>query len=100
MESITTNENYPVSGEPINNATDENNLLKLFDWFSGLMLPMSDWLEPHTTIVVIEPSLQGKSAIYEVTIQNLTTITLLDTGANISVVSVILQDMQKFNLRS
>ena len=42
MESIIQNENYPASEESISTATDEDNLMKLFEWFSGLTLPMSD----------------------------------------------------------
>ena len=48
---------------------------------------MSDRQELDTTVVIIETCLQGKSIIYEVTIQNMITIVLLDLGANISVVS-------------
>ena len=51
------------------------------------MLPMLDRLELDTMIVISEASLQGKSTTFEVTFQNLTTIALLDTGVNISVVS-------------
>ena len=54
MESITTNENCPVSDEPIINATDEDVLMKLFDQLSSLVLPMSDLLTPDTTIVISE----------------------------------------------
>ena len=48
---------------------------------------MSDQLEPESIIVISEASLQGRTTTYKVTIQNLMTIVLLDTGANISVVS-------------
>ena len=43
---------------------DEDDLLKLFDQFSSLMLPMSHWLELDTA-VISESSLSGKSAMYE-----------------------------------
>ena len=36
MESITTNKNHPATKEPTHDATDEDNLMKLFDqslWF-------------------------------------------------------------------
>ena len=39
------------------------------------------------TIVISEASLQGKRTFYQVTIQNIVTTALLDTEANISVVS-------------
>ena len=38
-----------------------------------------------TTIIISEASLQGRSTTYKVTIQNLRTIALVDTGASISV---------------
>ena len=42
MGNITPNDNYPTSQEPINNSTDEDDIMKLFDQFSGLTSPMSD----------------------------------------------------------
>ena len=42
MESITTNEDYSTTQEPRSNATNEDNLMKLFNQFSSLTLPMSD----------------------------------------------------------
>ena len=42
MESITTNKKYPNSQEPMSNATDEDDLMKLSDLFSTFMPPMSD----------------------------------------------------------
>ena len=79
-------ENYPSTQDRVCNVTDEDILMELFDQFSRFMLPMSDWLEADT-IVISEASLQGRSATYQVTIQNIVTTALLDTGANISVVS-------------
>ena len=42
VESITTNKNYPTREEPRSNSTDEDDLMKLFDQFSGFTLPMLD----------------------------------------------------------
>ena len=89
MESIITNENHSASEEPISDATDEDDLMKLFNQLSVLMLSMSYWLELGTTIVISEASLQGKGTTYEVKIQTLITIAVLDTGANISIVSIM-----------
>ena len=80
-------ENKPSSQDPIGNATNKDSLMELFNQFSSLMSPMSDWLELNTTDAISEGSLQGKSTTYQITIQNLITTALLDTGANISVVS-------------
>ena len=80
MQCITY-ENYPVSQEPVSDSTDEDDLMRLFHQFSGFMHPVSDWLELDTIIVISKTALEGKSTIYHVTIQNLTTA-LLDTGAN------------------
>ena len=87
MESIMTNKKYQASKEPIGYPTDEDDIMKLFDQLSSLTSPMLDWLTPDTIIVINEASLQGKSTTYKVKIQNLQTIALLDTGANITVVS-------------
>ena len=84
--NFTINKNYPTSQEPISNSTDEDELMKLFYRFFGFTPSSSDLLELDTTIVTSEASLQGKSTTYQVTIQNLTTIALLNTGANISVI--------------
>ena len=87
MESITTNKNYSATQEPINNVTNEDDLMKLFDQFCNLMIPTSDSPQLDTTTVVSEALLQGKGATYQVTIHNLATTALQDTGANMSVVS-------------
>ena len=42
MESITTQENYLATQEPRNDATNEDDLMKLFDQVSGLTLLMPD----------------------------------------------------------
>ena len=63
MESIPTSINHPASEEPVNDASDEDNLVRLFDRFSGMMWPTSDWLEPDSTIVINEASLQGQCHI-------------------------------------
>ena len=86
MESLTTTNNYQISQDPIRDSTDEDDLMKLFDQSSGFTLPTSDLLEPDHIIVISEASLQGKSTTYQTTIQNLTTVPLLDTGTNISVI--------------
>ena len=85
MEAMMAGDNDPSTQDPVWNVTDEDGLLELFDQFSGLMLLMSDCLEPDT-IVITEATLQGKCATYMVTIQNIVTTALLDTGANILVV--------------
>ena len=78
-------ENDLSTQDPIGNVTDEDGLMELFDQFSGLMSPVS-----LTRIIYYywhQDSLQGKSTTYQVTIQNVITTALLDTEANISVVS-------------
>ena len=57
---MKANGNYPTSQEPISNSTDEDDLMKLFYQFSSFLPPTSDLLELDTTIVISEPSLQGK----------------------------------------
>ena len=59
--------NEPSTKDPVGNVRDEDGLMELFDQFSGLMSPMSDWLELDT-VSTSEASLQVKSAIYQVTI--------------------------------
>ena len=86
MELWGKNKNYPASEEPISDLTDEDDLMKLFDQFSCLKSPMSDWLEPDTTIVNGEASLQGRNATYEVTIQNLNNTSINGHRGNKSVV--------------
>ena len=76
MESITMNKNYPTSQKPISGSNDEDDLMRLFDQFTGFMPSMSDQLEPDTTTVISEASLLGKSATHQVTIKNLTTMML------------------------
>ena len=76
--------NDPAIQSPFDNVVDEDILMELFDQFSGLKSPVLDWLEMDTTVTVSEASLQGKSATYQVTIQNLVTTALLDARANIS----------------
>ena len=43
METIVTNKNYPASEELINDVTDIDNLMKLFDLFSGWHHPC--WMD-------------------------------------------------------
>ena len=42
METITTNEIYPSSEEPISNVMDGDGLMKLFDQFHCLVSPLSN----------------------------------------------------------
>ena len=79
-------ENGPSTQDSVGNVTNADGLMELFDQFSGLLSSVLDWLEPDAIIVISEASLQGKSATYQITIQSIITTTLLDTGANISVV--------------
>ena len=79
-------ENDQATQDSTGNTTDEDGLIELFNQFCNLTSPMSDCIEPDTMVVVSEASLQGKINTYQVTIQNLITIALLDTGANIPVV--------------
>ena len=83
METKMAGENDSSTQDPIGTVTDKDGLMELFDKFPGLSSPMSDCLEPDTTIVISEASLQGKSSTYQVTIQNLVT-TLLDMGKYVS----------------
>ena len=76
-------ENDPSTQDTANNVTDEDGLMELFDQFFRLMSLMSDCLEPDS-IIISEASHEGKSTTYQVTIQNITTRALLDTGANLS----------------
>ena len=66
MEIVLGGKNVPSTRTHL-----EDGLMELFDQLPGLASPMSDWVELETTIVISEASLQGKSAIYQVTIQNL-----------------------------
>ena len=64
------------------NVTDKHDLMEQFDQFFRLMSLMSDWLQPDT-IFISEASLQVTSNLYQVTVQNIITTTLLATGENI-----------------
>ena len=59
-------ENDPSTQDPIGNVTNEDGLMELFDQLTGLTVPVLDWLELDTTIVISEASVQGKSATYQV----------------------------------
>ena len=72
--------NDPSTKEPIGKVKDEDGLMELFNQFPSLTSNKLGWLEPDTAIVISEASLQGKSAMYQVTIQNLITTALLDKG--------------------
>ena len=65
MESITINKNYSATQELTSNETDDNDLIKLFDQFSGFTSPMSDCLELDTTTVISKASLQGRSVTHQ-----------------------------------
>ena len=78
----------------ITQLAKSHQVIQLMRWPNETVLPVFwldithiRWLEPDTTVVISEASLQGKGATYQVTIQNLTTVALLDTRTNISVVS-------------
>ena len=86
MEAVMVWENNPSTQDSVQNATDEDGLMELFDQFSGLMSPMLDWLDLDT-VVISEVSLQGKCTTYQVTVQSIITSALIDTGANILVIS-------------
>ena len=86
METLMAGKNNPSTQVQIGNTWEEDDLMKLFDQFSSLMSPVSDWLELDTAIIINEASLQGKRVTYQVTIQTLITTALLDTWANIPVV--------------
>ena len=73
-------ENDPSTQSPFGNVTDGDGIIELFTQCFGLMSHLFDWQEPDT-VVMIEASLQGKSATYQVIIQNIiTTAPLLNTG--------------------
>ena len=81
METITTDENYTNSKEPIHETTNEEDLMNLFELYSDFTSHSSDWLGAYATVVISEASIQGRSATYHVTVQEQPTIALLDTGA-------------------
>ena len=85
-EVMMAGENNLSTWDPASIVTDGDGLMELFNQLSGFMSPMLHWLKPNT-IVITEASLTGKSTTYQVTIQIISTTTLLDTGENISVVS-------------
>ena len=62
----------PSTQDPVCNVAGNDGLMELFDQFSRLMLPMLDSLEPDT-VVISKASILRKSAIYQVTIQNVVT---------------------------
>ena len=63
-------------------------LLNLFKQYSNFAQPTSDWLGADTTIVISEASIQRTSAnLPLLQFQEQPTKGLLDTGANISVIS-------------
>ena len=42
MEAKMAGENDPSTQDSVCNVTNEDGLMELFDWFTGLMLPLSD----------------------------------------------------------
>ena len=64
METIITGKNDSSTQVSIGNVTDEDGLMELFDQFSGLMSPMSDWLKLDNTVIITEASLQGKTTTH------------------------------------
>ena len=59
VNEVMAGENDPSTQEQIGNVTDEDGLMELFDQFSGLTSSVSDRLEPDTTNVIVDTSLQG-----------------------------------------
>ena len=85
METITTNENNTDSDKPTHESTVEEDLMSLFKQYSSFTPPISDWLGADATVVISEASIQGMSTTYHITVQEQTTIILLDAGTNMSV---------------
>ena len=83
MDSMNlTHDNLTDRAEPVHKAADEEDLLNLFDQYSDLMSPSSDWLSTDVAIIINEASIEGISVTYHITAQQCTTTALFDTGAN------------------
>ena len=85
METITWNGNN-IDSVTTYEPTNKEDLMNLFKWYSDFTPLISDWLGADATIQISETSIQGTSATYHITVQEQLAITLLDTGANISVI--------------
>ena len=87
METINfTHDSYTDKTVPAHEAPDEEDFLSLFDQYSDLMSPSSDWLYTDVAIIINEVSMERISATYHITGQKCT-IVLFDAGTNISVIS-------------
>ena len=84
MEAITSNDNNTNSKVPKQELTNEKNLFKLFEQYSDFTQALSVCLEVATAVVISKASVHNT---YHVIAQKQPTIALLDTGANISVIS-------------
>ena len=76
VQAVMTQENELLNQDLSCHATGEADFTELFDQFAGWMSP-SDWLEPDM-VVINKVSLQGKSTIYQVIVQNIITSLSVD----------------------
>ena len=63
---------------------DGEDLLSLFNQYSNPVLPNSDLLATEDALIINKASVEGISTTYHITVQEHTTTTLFDTGANMS----------------
>ena len=83
METITmTNYNDTDRTEPIQEAANDEDLLSLFNQYTGFMSPTLDWLSTDLAFIINEVSLERISATYHIKIQQCTTTALFDTDGN------------------
>ena len=68
-------------------ATNEEDLLSLFNQYSDLMSPNSDWLSAEDAVFINEVSVEGISATYHIAVQQHATTALFDTNDNLLVMS-------------
>ena len=83
--NILTTDSHTDRAESSYEAADEEDLLSLCNQYSNLLSPNSDWLSAEDSVIISAVSVEGISVTYHITVQQHATITLFDTGFNMSV---------------
>ena len=88
MKTITLTQDSQVDRlEPSHDTHDGEDLLSLFNQYSDLISQNSDYIATKDAIIINEVLVKGIIATYHITVQQCTTTPLINTGANMSVIS-------------
>ena len=92
METITLkHDSQADTSEPSQKTANGEDLLSLFNQYSDLISPDSDWLATEDAVIFNEVSVENISTTYHITAQQHATTALFDIAANMLVIAKILQ---------